>query len=1205
LRRDGILPPVTIQSETDLEVATRPPDGIFVFGSPDASLEAVGKACRALLHAEPDHRSVTAMEHLTALNEGLLHRLGGSVTDPPRVSLSEMIRILHPCAEETRHAFFAAHKDSIDHGRPWIWADPRNSLLAPFWIDLLDTNPIGVLVFNAPSELEMSRTDDSDIESEIGVWDFYNRSALAVTNIMPTVVLSVQQLRDSPQEAYDKLATFITRFGLQQGGTGNLVDMDTVSPSGFARSGDPTIGSLPDHARILHELLTRYEVLSSTELSSSDSANNEIVLGFSSIYDERYYESHCGGIPYDREEPHWLRFFGDIAKRIDDQLTPKTVLDVGCAIGMLVEALRSQGINASGIDISEWAIAQVPVSIRPYCRVGSITEDLGDHYDLITCIEVLEHLPRSMAAAAIANLCRHSDRILFSSTSDDFEEPTHLNVESPSYWAQLFAANGFTRDFDFDASFLSPQATLFCRSQPEVNGAISGYERVLWNLRTELVSARDDFAATNSQLAATNSELAEELSSLSNLASRAALLREQLAELDARRRAEVGAALQALELSDNRQLQIGRRLDDTESRLAEATFQLEAVYRTRLLRYSFKLRSAYAGLAGRPKPWTLDALSAEPEPVFPSYATWISAYDTMDDDDRGQLADRLSYLPDPPTISVLLPTYNTPRRYLFDAVDSVISQIYPHWELCIADDCSTQPETLDALAEVELMDSRIRVVRRSQNGHISAALNTALNMSSGTWVTSLDHDDTLAEHALAMFALAIDEDPQLEFIYSDEDKIDDAGTRSDPFFKPDFDPLLLQGQNYVCHLSMYRRELLHDIGEHREGYEGSQDWDLALRASEQLSPRQIAHIPRVLYHWRVHPGSTASSLSAKSYAAIAGQRAVADHIERSGRAGHVVPAGASGWTRVKWTIPDPPPLVSIVIPTRDGTYLRRCVDSIRQRTTYPNFEIVVVDNGSESHPVLEYLRDLEPSLTIIRDDAPFNYPEINNRAVGRARGEVVCLLNDDTEILGGDWLDEMVGQVMQEGVGAVGAMLYYPNGEIQHAGVILGIGGVAGHAMRTGDRLSVAGSGRIQLPRSMSAVTGACMVVRREAWEQVKGMDARNLPVAFNDIDFCLRLIEAGWRVVWTPFAELLHHESISRGLDTEGERATRFAREIRYMKQRWGLKLRNDPAYNPNLTLQYENFSLGWPPRVLAFGPGQKDEAVNEPAPINRVSPT
>lgn len=1172
---------MTIDSDLHPEPAARAPDGIFVFGSPDASLEALGRVCRAVLHIEPDPRSSTATRELTALNENLLHRLGGSVTNPPRVALSEMIRLLRPCADEARQVFLAAHKESIDAGTPWIWADPRNSFLAPFWIDLLNADPIGVLVFNAPDELDIAQTNGaaSDSETAISRWDYYNRTALAVTNIVPTIVLSEQELRDSPHHAYETLATFFNHFGLNANAE-EVADGATLPTADFSRAVHVPIGPLPNHARILHELLTRYEDLSSSELSSSDSANREIVLGFSTIYDERYYESYGEGIPYEREEPHWIRFFGEIAKQIDEQLTPRTVLDVGCAKGMLVEALRSREIEASGIDISEWAIAQVPESIRPYCRVGSITEDLGGHYDLITCIEVLEHLPRSTGSSAIANLCRHADKVLFSSTSDEFDEPTHLNVESASYWAQLFAAHGFTRDFDFDASFLSPQAILFRRSRPDLDGVISGYERSLGNVRKELLGVREEFAHTNSQMA--------ELQS--NLSDGKRLLNEHLAELEARRKAEVGATLQALEFADKRQIEMGRQLQQAESRLAETTFQLEAVYRTRLFRYSHKLRSGYAGLRGKPKPWTLDALAPEPEPEFPSYATWISAYDTIDDDDRSRLVERLSQLADPPTISVLLPSYNTPRRYLSEAVNSVLSQMYPHWELCIADDCSTLPETLEYLTEVEHTDPRIHVERRSENGHISAALNTALAMSSGTWVTTLDHDDTLAEHTLAMFALAISDTPELEFIYSDEDKIDDSGIRSDPFFKPDFDPLLLEGQNYVCHLSMYRRKLLEDIGGYREGYEGSQDWDLALRASERLTPHQIAHIPRVLYHWRIHPGSTASSLSAKSYAVQAGQRAVEDHIERTGRAGHVVPAGSSGWTRVKWAIPDPPPLVSIVIPTRDGAYLDRCLDSIRQRTTYPNFEVVVVDNGSESHSVLQYLRSRESSLTIVRDDAPFNYPQINNRAVERATGDVICLLNDDTEVLGGDWLDEMVGQLMQDGVGAVGAMLYYPNGQIQHAGVVLGIGGVAGHALRTGDRLSAVGSGRIQLPRSISAVTAACMVVRREAWEQVNGMDARNLPVAFNDIDFCLRLVEAGWRLVWTPFAELTHHESISRGLDTEGERAARFAGEIRYMKQRWGFKLRNDPAYNPNLSLHHENFSLAWPPRVPPLGADQID---------------
>jgi GT2 family glycosyltransferase len=348
-----------------------------------------------------------------------------------------------------------------------------------------------------------------------------------------------------------------------------------------------------------------------------------------------------------------------------------------------------------------------------------------------------------------------------------------------------------------------------------------------------------------------------------------------------------------------------------------------------------------------------------------------------------------------------------------------------------------------------------------------------------------------------------------------------------------------------------------------------------------LQPEHVAHIPRILYHWRIHPASTAQNVSAKSYAGGAGERAVRDHIDRTGGHAEVIPIGFIGWSRVKWQVPDPAPLVSIIIPTRDGKFLSRCIDSIRHRSTYPNYEVLVVDNGSLTHSALEYVRANESWVEVIRDESPFNYPAINNRAVVRSSGDVVCLLNDDTEILGGDWMEEMVGQLYQPNVGAVGVKLYYSNGLVQHAGVILGIGGVAGHVYRLTDRLSFADHGRMQLARSYTAVTAACMAVRREAWDQIGGLDEVNLPVAFNDIDFCLRLGEAGWRVVWTPFAELTHHESISRGPDTEGLSAIRFGHETRYMKQRWGSVLRNDPAYNPNLTLVDENNSLAWPPRV------------------------
>jgi GT2 family glycosyltransferase len=455
-------------------------------------------------------------------------------------------------------------------------------------------------------------------------------------------------------------------------------------------------------------------------------------------------------------------------------------------------------------------------------------------------------------------------------------------------------------------------------------------------------------------------------------------------------------------------------------------------------------------------------------------------------------------------------------------------------------------------------------------------------LASGQWVAPLDHDDILPEHALAIVALEISKHPDAGFFYSDEDKVDSGGVRRDPFFKPDFDPLLLVGQNFVSHLSVFRKELVDRVGGYREGYEGSQDWDLTLRVSELVEPQQVVHIPHVLYHWRVHEQSTASLVSAKPYAIDAGRRAVMDHLVRTGQTGRATRVGKSGHIRVAWDLPDPSPLVSIIIPTRDGKLLQRCIDSVLSLTVYPHFEVVVIDNSSASHATLAYLQNYDDRLTVIRDERPFNYALLNNWAVDRTSGEVVCLLNDDTEIITGEWLTEMVGQLLQPGVGAVGAKLYYNDGRIQHAGVVLGIYGVAGHGHRMFDRLSPGHAGHLQLAHRMSAVTAACAVFRREAWEAVRGFDEANLPIAFNDVDLCLRLQAAGWSVVWTPYAELFHRESISRGRDDIGPRAEAFKREVTYMEQRWGFQwLRKDPYYNPNLSLDSEDFSLAWPPRV------------------------
>lgn len=667
------------------------------------------------------------------------------------------------------------------------------------------------------------------------------------------------------------------------------------------------------------------------------------------------------------------------------------------------------------------------------------------------------------------------------------------------------------------------------------------------------------------------------------------LLRQQLErtqqeidELKARRSAEAVASADALLEYDRRQFELARQLTVALAEKQKAQTHIDGILQTRFYRITTGIRKFYylSRTAKKDPEFAKAQLEVIPQHPELPYSLWISNYDVLDEQARAKLRERISRLAEPPLISILLPAYNTPRKLLDEAIESVRSQIYPHWELCIVDDCSTDLTIALAMEELAAAESRIKFVRREENGHISAASNTALELASGSWIACLDHDDRLAENALAMFALKISENSDLGLVYSDEDKISELGERTDPFFKPDFDPLLLLGQNYLCHLSMFRRELVEQVGGYRIGYEGSQDWDLALRVSETLAPEQIGHIPRILYHWRIHSESTASSLSAKSYAGNAGELAVRDHLQRTGAAGEVIHLGTFGWNRVKWEVPDPAPLVSIIIPTRDGHYLARCIESIKFRTTYPNFEIFVVDNGSLSYEVLDFLRESDSSITVIRDERPFNYPEINNRAVARSHGDVICLLNDDTEVLGGDWLEEMVGQLFRPSVGAVGAKLYYDNGLIQHAGVVLGIGGVAGHVFRMSDRLTRTHHGRTQLPRSYSAVTAACMAIRREAWEKSGGLDGENLPVALNDIDLCLRLGESGWRVVWTPFAELIHHESVSRGPDTEGDRAIRFGKEIRYMKDRWDSLLRNDPAYNPNLTLIAEDLSLAWPPR-------------------------
>jgi O-antigen biosynthesis protein len=565
------------------------------------------------------------------------------------------------------------------------------------------------------------------------------------------------------------------------------------------------------------------------------------------------------------------------------------------------------------------------------------------------------------------------------------------------------------------------------------------------------------------------------------------------------------------------------------------------------------------------------------------YLEWIRRYDTIDDEQRQNIKNKIAVMSFKPKISIILPVYDPPLHLLEEAIQSVRNQLYSEWELCIADDASKTDAVRVILGRHAAEDSRIKIVYRNENGHISAASNSALELATGGYVALMDNDDLLPEHALFWVAQAIIDNPDAGLIYSDEDKINEIGERYDPYFKCAFNYELFLAQNMICHLAVYRRDLIEAVGGFRVGFEGSQDYDLALRVTEQISVSRVIHIPRVLYHWRAIAGSTALSTNEKYYAVEAGRRAVSEHLQRKGVSAFVESAPeVPDMNRVRFVLPGLLPLVSIIIPTRDRSdLLELCVNSILQRTSYSAYEIIIIDNGSVELKTAQLFEKLpKDKVTIVYDNSPFNYSAINNFGAKVAKGKYLCLVNNDIEIMTPNWLEELLSFAVNSDVGCVGARLWYPNGRLQHGGVILGINGIAGHAYKNTLRCQSGIMNRAKLHQSLSAVTGACLLVRRHIFDEVGGFD-ESFVVALSDVDLCLRVREAGFRNVWTPYAEMIHHESASRGLDVTPEKQDRFYGELIRMQKRWGDILLNDPAYSPNLTLEFEDCSLAWPPRI------------------------
>ena len=1087
-----------------MTTADQKPSGVLVTGVIESDTHTVGQAIAAFgLTLLPKNGS------LDDLASRVLAELGGSWESPPPTTPSEFAQVDRDLAETARHllreAFVTAR---IPDDAPWVWADPRHSLLAPFWASALDVDFAIVHVHRDPLTAmeKIARELSVGPGQALALWERFNRAVLVSCARWTSIVLGRHALEAETERCVQALSDFAD---LTVGVPGReLESAVALVNAGFSEAETSTPGvaaleaSVSSSHRILDEILSGLECVIVSGAQGDQSAASAY-SHLPDLYDAEYYREHLGTIPYNRSEPHWIRYFGEVADSIVATIAPRTVLDAGCAIGLLVEALRARGVDASGVDVSAWAIAQVPEELRPYCRVGSITEALEGHYDLITCIEVLEHLPAFEADPVIQNLCAHADAVLFSSTPDDFEEPTHLNVESTAYWARLFAAHGFFRDIDHDAQYLAPQAILFRKSTPTVEALISGYESSLWNLRETL--------------SANNRVLTEEWRTT---ASRVRELEVGLHEVSERWRR-----------SASRVAELEEWLNASDERTVvalESYVDIEA------------LRSMVAGppVVGVP----------EDAGVFLSddYSLWRASRAVPPAPATG------------PLFSVVVPVFNPQAEHLSACIRSVRAQTYGSWELVLVD-VSTAPHVRPICERFEALDRRVRVLHRDNTG-IAENTDLGVQASQGNWIVFLDHDDTLEEHALASVARYIESHQEADFVYSDEDKLDPQGSYVAPFFKPDWSPDLLRTVNYICHLVSVRRSLYDEVGGLRPGFDGAQDYDFVLRATAEA--RQVGHVADVLYHWRQHPGSTASDVGAKPEAHAAGRRALESFVRRHLPDSWIEPGPSLTTHRVRYPVRYEK--VSIIIPFRDQPELTdACIRSIAGSAPVLPMEVLLVSNRSIQEGTFSSMQAWEDMFAwtrVLEYDEPFNFQKLNNWAARQATGTLLLFLNNDIEVMHAGWLEELAEQAQRPEVGAVGARLFYPDGLVQHAGVAVGIGGLADHPWAALHPDAWTPAGPSYWIRDFLAVTAACLMVDHGKFDRVSGFDER-FGVCGGDVDLCLRLFEHGLWNVMTPFARLIHRESATRQKTPPDNDVKESLRAYAaYLDGR-------DPFFNPNLS--------------------------------------
>ncbi len=579
----------------------------------------------------------------------------------------------------------------------------------------------------------------------------------------------------------------------------------------------------------------------------------------------------------------------------------------------------------------------------------------------------------------------------------------------------------------------------------------------------------------------------------------------------------------------------------------------------------------------------------EPEEV--PYGPWYEAYIPDEETLEAQKKHKFDY---EPLISITVPAYQTPVEFLRQMIESLISQTYTEWELCIANASPDSEEMQRILADYSAKDSRVRFCNLKENLGIAENTNRAFSMARGEFIGLLDHDDLLAPNALYEIVNALQDHPQADALYTDEDKVTtELDEHFQPHLKPDFNLDLLRSNNYICHFFVVRRSVVEKAGGFRKEFDGAQDYDFIFRCTENA--REVVHVPEILYHWRTHKASTADNPASKMYAFEAGKRAIEAHLERTGTKGIVSHTQDLGFYRVKYPIQGEP-LVSVIIPNKDEKEtLQTCLESLKKNTSYRNFEIIIIENNSTTEEIFRYYKELskDPQIHLLRWGKEFNYSAINNFGAAHARGEYLLFLNNDVKSIDPDWMEEMLGVCQRPEVGGVGAKLIYPDNTIQHAGCVIGMGGIAGHMFvdMPADRTGYLH--KASLLQDMSAVTAACLMMKKEVFEQAGGF-TEELAVAFNDVDLCLKVRKNDYLIVYDPYAKLYHMESKTRGAEDSKEKVRRFQTEIEYMRCHWIDILKNgDPYYNKNLSLTKWNYSLRPIPGMETAGAkkGQKKE--------------